>query len=931
MAELTFGIRYKLMVAFGSVVSGTLLASMIGALAFGHVATALSEISGKSVPLMSESMQLSQLGMTLSTVLPMLANATSQEQRQLQSDKAQSMISQIEANIFASVVEDQQNTQKLNLFQINKLSGDTRDLDNAVEKRLNALMSVYQLVLQADLSHASINNDLVSIIERESSFFFNTTENLLGENLEIIDSYLGVQFESLIAAVRMQSDLASLEHWLARAERATNLNESLQSIQASVDAMTAFLSGSELIPFEDLNKPLMFTDAITQLTIEYQNLRALLEQSDVELTELRSRSKDTERVVFSVQASMIDALTEFSQTQQFLLTLNGDELRNSTANILPDLLKERITIQSDLLELRAEMNTLAGIIGQVTYVSTLDSLNTLRTRFESGRKSVVELLNNLQTVQGLIDVNERAYDLLLLATQADGVFDQRAIVLEVEASIVDLQDKLFRDQSKFVKQLADQVQLSREAVDNSGSQLLQLIEEKRLLLVLLSVASIVLTIIVYWLVVHRSLLRRLLSTIKALHAIANGNLEASTEVSGTDELGELARTVEVFRKNAQEAKQLHAEQLEVAAQKLRESDEREHMFKEREALEKRAQEHVRQQNAADERERHAKHLQARVDRLLDTINAIANGDLESSIDIRGDDVAGQMGHALERLISALRDTMLEMSSNANSLTNAADGLSSLSETMRTVVKGAVANTSRAAQLTNEVDAGVSKVADATAQMSQSIKAISRSTVEAEKVASEAVVLSKTTDSTMKKLAESSSSIGSVVKVITSIAEQTNLLALNATIEAARAGDAGKGFAVVANEVKELAKGTAEATQQIESRIDEIQANTETAVDAIESISQIINSISEIQGSITIAVQEQSLSTQEITQSIAKTSSNTNEISGIIDNVANKAKSNQEAVEKVNRASAELSTMAVDLEGLVARFRVDSADAVKRVA
>ena len=184
---------------------------------------------------------------------------------------------------------------------------------------------------------------------------------------------------------------------------------------------------------------------------------------------------------------------------------------------------------------------------------------------------------------------------------------------------------------------------------------------------------------------------------------------------------------------------------------------------------------------------------------------------------------------------------------------------------------------------------------------------------------------------MKKLAESSSGIGSVVKVITSIAEQTNLLALNATIEAARAGEAGKGFAVVANEVKDLARGTAEATQQIESRIVDIQSDTETAVEAIGSISQIIHSISEIQASITVAVQEQSVSTQEITQSISKTSSNTNAISGIIDNVAAKANSNLKSVKQVNQASAELSNMAVNLEGLVARFRLNNADTTKRAA
>jgi methyl-accepting chemotaxis protein len=109
----------------------------------------------------------------------------------------------------------------------------------------------------------------------------------------------------------------------------------------------------------------------------------------------------------------------------------------------------------------------------------------------------------------------------------------------------------------------------------------------------------------------------------------------------------------------------------------------------------------------------------------------------------------------------------------------------------------------------------------------------------------------------------------VIKVITSIAQQTNLLALNATIEAARAGEAGKGFAVVANEVKELAKETAKATEDISQKIEAIQSDTRSAVQAIAEISSIISKINDYQNTIASAVEEQTATTNEIARNVTE--------------------------------------------------------------
>ena len=158
-------------------------------------------------------------------------------------------------------------------------------------------------------------------------------------------------------------------------------------------------------------------------------------------------------------------------------------------------------------------------------------------------------------------------------------------------------------------------------------------------------------------------------------------------------------------------------------------------------------------------------------------------------------------------------------------------------------------------------------------------------------------------------ATSSAEIGEVIKVITSIAQQTNLLALNATIEAARAGEAGKGFAVVANEVKELAKQTAKATEDISRKITAIQTDTQGAVEAIGTISGVINQISDISGTIATAVEEQSATTNEMTRNVADAAKGSGEITHNIAGVAEAAQGTSPSAQESQKAANHLAEMA----------------------
>jgi methyl-accepting chemotaxis protein len=261
----------------------------------------------------------------------------------------------------------------------------------------------------------------------------------------------------------------------------------------------------------------------------------------------------------------------------------------------------------------------------------------------------------------------------------------------------------------------------------------------------------------------------------------------------------------------------------------------------------------------------------------------------------------------------------EVGRTATSLSSSAEELTAISQQMSANAEETATQANVVSAASEQVSSNVHTVATGTEEMSASIREIGKNVTSAAKVASSAVKMAASTNQTVAKLGESSAEIGKVIKVITSIAQQTNLLALNATIEAARAGEAGKGFAVVANEVKELAKQTARATEDISQKIDAIQMDTKGAVLAIGEISGIINQINEISGTIAVSVEQQMATTNEMARNVSEAAKGTSEIAGNITGVARAAHETTTGANDTQNASRELSRMAATLEKLVSGF------------
>lgn len=315
--------------------------------------------------------------------------------------------------------------------------------------------------------------------------------------------------------------------------------------------------------------------------------------------------------------------------------------------------------------------------------------------------------------------------------------------------------------------------------------------------------------------------------------------------------------------------------------------------------------------------------------------AEGEGDLSKRIPVEGHDIIDRMAYNFNRFLSNIHNTMIQVNTAIEQLSQASDKMAGVTEQTHRGVK----------EQKNEVD----MVVAAMNEMSATIQEVSNNAAtaagraqHADKVASTGrQVVSKTIETidllatevekaagVIGKLRQDSNSIGVILDVIRGIAEQTNLLALNAAIEAARAGDQGRGFAVVADEVRTLASRTQQSTQEIQQMIESLQTGAQNAVQtmeqsqrkaqasvqqaadagtSLEEITTVVGAISEMNMQIASAVEEQTATTDSVNKNIS--------------NISRIAELTQEGANKTEKASEHLSQLSMTLQGIVGRFKL----------
>lgn len=329
--------------------------------------------------------------------------------------------------------------------------------------------------------------------------------------------------------------------------------------------------------------------------------------------------------------------------------------------------------------------------------------------------------------------------------------------------------------------------------------------------------------------------------------------------------------------------------------------------------------------------------------------AEGEGDLTKRITLSGKDEMGELAGWFNKFLEHLQQIIVSISKTSGSVGDQSQNLSSIaaqlstnatetsdkSDNVAAAAEEMSSNMNSVASAMEESTTNTAMVASAAEEMTATINEIANNAEQAHKITETAVNQATTTSDRMVELGDAAEAISKVTETITEISEQTNLLALNATIEAARAGEAGKGFAVVANEIKELAKQTAEATLDIKNQIDGVQNTTNATVKDITEITTIINNVNELVATISTAVGEQSAATEEIANNINQAAQGLGEVNENVSQISVVAEGITEDISMVNSASSEISSsstrvdsssnelqnMANELQRILAQFKV----------
>jgi methyl-accepting chemotaxis protein len=868
------GIGVKLQLAFGAVALMTVVASGLAILSFRSAEHSVEQIAEREVPLMTEALRLSVMSGEISAAAARFVAASNiRDQRQIaaqieeRSMQLRMLIEKVRAGSSKeafSAVDVASRQLENNLSELDTVIVSRSQVRTMLDRKLDALHKLHNQITEQVTP--IVNASYVSAVNKAEDIGKvgdRTMKSLVDDGVQTMQTVIQIGTETnlatgLLTAGALTSSpaiLAMLEdRFTASARRAEKYLASLPKV-ARYDNLRERTSG--LLKLADFKK----VGAAENEGVRLQN-------------------------VFRAHEGLANVLITLIDDLNFDTVMQGEQAVKRTGMLVRELIDDQLVSFRNALELKIQTHLIASLISEGAVAKDKEQLKPITERFSISANTLMLAAQGIpsEAIQKDIDT------LIELGQASDGVFALREQELNVTAGANRVIAENVAIQKQLDQAVSTLVKETETGMKGGTGALLSELGRSRMLLIVVAIVSLLAAFAIAFLYVKRSLVQRLSATCETMRLLSTGdNTVAIAGVQDSDEIGEMARALTVFRDAALEKERLEAQAAE----------------------DRRIAEEERARNDAARAEA-ARQVAQVVDGLGRGLERLAQGDLTYRV---RDDWAGEyqkIQNDFNGAIEQLQDTLTAIVESTREVSSASAEISSSTTDLSQRTEEQAANLEETSASMEEISATVKKNAENAQQANGLMQGTRDVAGRGGEVVAQAV-------SAMSRIEDTSRKISDIISVIDEIARQTNLLALNAAVEAARAGEAGRGFAVVASEVRNLAQRSSQAAKDIKDLI----TNSSNAVGqgvqlvnrAGESLSDILKSINEVAAIVA-----------DIANASAEQAAGIDQINKALNQMDEVTQQNSALVEENAATAKTLEHQSTALDGRVAAFRLYDGDA-----